>query len=389
MAVILMTIVTLVAHKIFSWSTGPMSELLRPSIIAGRVDADEDAQGLSPTPHRVQITPGGLLFECGWNSPRDFWPLLFPQVNRSSITRFSRHAMPYPNASQNDFLLFGMHGPCDAPYGPRKTTHLHVQESFPGKALFINSEPMGDARGDNTYQIGLVPDSNRSVQVFSVAIFVVSRCYKYGLEKIFDPTQKPRNTGEGGVVYVSSRCRDFRDYAADNISDVDPTSLIVEYGGSCRGKRDAKTSKLVRLKQKAPPHSDFVNNVEVYRRFRYCLVLENSQVAGYISEKIALAFLAGCVPIYYGTEQVFQLFNREAFIFYDKDDPQQALLQIRSMQTNLTIYEKMLAQPILVNGDETIENFFSLRDDVGNGTLIRRIRDMLGYATVPHAALRM
>ena len=43
---------------------------------------------------------------------------------------------------------------------------------------------------------------------------------------------------------------------------------------------------------------------------------ESKAMPGYITEKILAVFLAGAIPIYWGTEEVFGIFNRKAFIFY-------------------------------------------------------------------------
>ncbi len=61
------------------------------------------------------------------------------------------------------------------------------------------------------------------------------------------------------------------------------------------------------------------DNVQVFSRYRYALVMENSDSPGYVSEKILHAFLAGAVPIYYGSSYVFNIFNSKAFVFFDFD----------------------------------------------------------------------
>ena len=43
---------------------------------------------------------------------------------------------------------------------------------------------------------------------------------------------------------------------------------------------------------------------------------ESKAMPGYITEKILAVFLAVAIPIYWGTEEVFGIFNRKAFIFY-------------------------------------------------------------------------
>lgn len=53
--------------------------------------------------------------------------------------------------------------------------------------------------------------------------------------------------------------------------------------------------------------------------------METRQVEGYISEKLLNGFLAGCVPIYWGTMEVFDVFNPDAFVWWDDDNPEYAL----------------------------------------------------------------
>ena len=81
------------------------------------------------------------------------------------------------------------------------------------------------------------------------------------------------------------------------------------------------------------------------------------------------------MPIYWGTEEVFNVFNRNAFLYYQ---PGLTANQIRILEENHTAYEEYMASPILANGNETLKHFFSLRDDVGDGVLKNRIRSMLG-----------
>ena len=93
------------------------------------------------------------------------------------------------------------------------------------------------------------------------------------------------------------------------------------------------------------------------------------------------ALISGAIPIYYGTTEVFDLFNKDAFIYYEIDDPQPALDRIAYLETNRTAYAEVLAQPILANGERTLEEYFSLSDDVGGGKLKKRIWDMVFGST--------
>lgn len=94
------------------------------------------------------------------------------------------------------------------------------------------------------------------------------------------------------------------------------------------------------------------------------------------------AFLAGTVPIYYGNSLVFDIFNSRAFIFFDLKAPHEALGRIRYYERNPLEYEKLLSEPILANGQETIDEYFSWDETVGKGMLKSRIRDMVGLRSI-------
>jgi hypothetical protein len=107
--------------------------------------------------------------------------------------------------------------------------------------------------------------------------------------------------------------------------------------------------------------------------------MENTQREGYRTEKLLLAYLGGCLPIYYGSPKVFQIFHPNSFVFYDVHQPDAALELIRLLEANDTLYEEMLSStPILLHGEETLDQFLSLYSDIANGGLNRKVRQMMG-----------
>jgi hypothetical protein len=108
--------------------------------------------------------------------------------------------------------------------------------------------------------------------------------------------------------------------------------------------------------------------------------MENNKSDGCITDKIVNAYLSGgTVPIWYGTREIFDVFNERAFIYYDIEEPQPALDRITYVEKKQTAYDEVLKECILANGVQIIEDYFSFRDDVGGGKLKKRIRNMLGY----------
>jgi hypothetical protein len=89
--------------------------------------------------------------------------------------------------------------------------------------------------------------------------------------------------------------------------------------------------------------------------------------------------LAGSVPIYYGTREIFDIFNKRASVWYDRKHPKVALDQIAYLEENRTAYDEVIKEPILANREETIRKYFSWNDELGNGDIKWFIRDMLGF----------
>mmetsp|Transcript_22888 Transcript_22888/g.24355 ORF Transcript_22888/g.24355 Transcript_22888/m.24355 type:complete len:109 (-) Transcript_22888:310-636(-) len=107
--------------------------------------------------------------------------------------------------------------------------------------------------------------------------------------------------------------------------------------------------------------------------------MENQQRTGYMTEKIINAFVAGCIPIYYGTEEVFDVFAAQSFVYYNVSHPQPALDRIAYLEAHAEAYDQVITGPILKDGDETIRKYFSWKDELGHGALKWFIRERLGY----------
>ena len=306
------------------------------------------------------------------------------------------------DATSNDLLIMHSHQHCE----------VDVID-FPGIQLYINVEYYDihpkhldniDGKltwdylppGDRAFVLGLHEDTSRSIRIpyVSMRLWYLHRTGRVDLRQVFDPLHKPRNTKENFMLYINSHYIEYRERAARAIAEQIGT---IHVAGKCQGyfeanppqPSDDSAIKCVPFDndQRPPsilPISDQLGtdnmhkNSDLFSKYRYALVMENADVPGYISEKILAAFLSGTVPIYYGSRFVFEIFNPKAFIFFDLDIPHQALNEIQYFEQNPEAYEKMLSEPILANGQETIDKYFSWDESVGNGRLKARIRDMLG-----------
>ena len=86
------------------------------------------------------------------------------------------------------------------------------------------------------------------------------------------------------------------------------------------------------------------------------------------------------IRIYFGTIEIFDVFNPKSFIYYDIHDPAPALKKIEMLENNEIEYAKVMAAPILLEGNATFQKYFSLSDEIiPNAKLKKEIRNMVNY----------
>ena len=216
------------------------------------------------------------------------------------------------------------------------------------------------------------------------------------LDKFFNPSARPKNTGKHFLLYVNSHYVAYRELAALTLSSLG----TIHATGSCQGNiedvptivdparpprcipfKDDKRPSSIKVTEDLNKKSSFFNRV-VFQDYRFMLLMEDANLQGYITERIVDGFMSGTIPIYYGdSEQIFDIFNAKAFIYYDINAPQEALDRIKFLEENPDAYQQMLNEPILANGQETIDKYFSFEETIGNGMLKNRVRSKLGFAT--------
>ena len=71
------------------------------------------------------------------------------------------------------------------------------------------------------------------------------------------------------------------------------------------------------------------DKTEYLRQFYFNICPENSNCAGYVTEKVFEAITAGCIPVYWGSynDPEPSILNKEAILFWNKDKDNQDLIQ--------------------------------------------------------------
>jgi len=275
-----------------------------------------------------------------------------------------------------DFLLIRV--------GEKCTESDWVRNNFTGNILYVSGESIGEPYtldAGNKFLIGPTSESNRTYtltymqMVWWLWMSGESRFRNSHelAQKLLDPIQRPSGKAQKEfLIYAANNCVSFRNQAFVDLSSIREAF----YGGKCNGTKNPSPNRT-----KAENNIGLQNwwdNVEFYGGYRFCLVMEHVKEQAYITEKILMAFLGGCIPIYYGSTNIFDVFNPKSFVYYDVNNPKPALDLVRSLEGNATAYQEMLRRSILANGNNTIAKYFSFSDDLGGGLVKKQIRTKLG-----------
>ena len=280
------------------------------------------------------------VFWCGnYLSVNYFAKIMFPECNVQKLV----------NAQTSGIVFTGLYSNCK------------LSSNFIGKMVYINGEAKIPSKPIGGYYLGPGINGKHILEVpyVSIASYYIGDAALNALKK------RPRNTGERFLVYVSTRCREMRENAFDLFSKLGD----VYAASRCHG------SNAVYQQDNQKVDKSWKYAYKIMKKYRFALTFENANVSYYHTEKIINAFAAGSVPIYWGSDTIFNIFNKDAFIFFDKDNHQKTLEMVKYLEKNPLEYEKMVTQPILAKG--ALEKYFSLSDDIGGGILKRKIRKML------------
>jgi hypothetical protein len=324
----------------------------------------------------------GRLYLCGYVGPSEFerTRILFPRYNLTSVPRNPSDMMSSPSDSNDILVSFGGVQPTCAATWTSPEHFYSWASTFPGKILFINGESRDIWRGPtsfNLFRLGYYAESNEmaptenTIQMTFLQIVLLQRGAD-AWKTILDHRHKVRSTKERFMIYAASNCVHFREAAVDRLADI----AVVDKGGQCWGNK-----KMTERFRDAPPEladTTWDHNAEHFQPYRFCLVMENFVQESYVTEKLLNAFMGGCIPIYYGSRTVFEMFNKDAFVFYDIENPEVALARVRELEFSPEAYNAVMEQPILANREETIEKYFSFTADIGQGNLINRIHRRMG-----------
>jgi len=104
------------------------------------------------------------------------------------------------------------------------------------------------------------------------------------------------------------------------------------------------------------------NKCDFIRQYKFNICPENSNSPGYVTEKIFQAIEAGCIPIYWGSDNnpESEILNQDAILHWNHDgDNSKTRKIINTIFQNKTFYEDFISKSRLLPGaEDIIWNYF-------------------------------
>jgi len=320
------------------------------------------------------------------------WPSVFPEYQFEDLSQYASRAVMtwkhvlHPKPS-NEYDVFFYNFNMGGFMGCSSIVMNWLLTTFKGHIIANSGEsPVSHPFKSKKSNMHYFGPAVRPPTKYDEVVFFLQVVWYDNYREMLPPTAmvdsnlRPKGSQEHFMIYSQSNCVHYRETAAGRLSEIGP----VHCGGRCKGLPPPSGDRSNLTSHDNVSASDggisnMMKNVDIYSKYRFCLVMEHIAQPGYITEKILFAFIAGCIPVYYGTESIFDIFNENSFVFYNISDPQSALDKIRTLESDKDAYEQMLMrEPIAAHGNSTIEKYFSFDDTIGNGALKRRLRGKLG-----------
>lgn len=98
-----------------------------------------------------------------------------------------------------------------------------------------------------------------------------------------------------------------------------------------------------KLKDKVDVLGDYLGSArvftkDIYSEYKYSVVMENEKDEWYFTEKVLNAFANKCIPIYYGSPKILDIFNKDGIIYVEDINNIENIID----NININEYEKHL-----------------------------------------------
>ena len=94
--------------------------------------------------------------------------------------------------------------------------------------------------------------------------------------------------------------------------------------------------------------------IDIISKYKFNICFENKSMKNYLTEKLALAYMCGTIPIYWGCSNLSDYINMDAIVYLKPDftDKDLAALidEVKALDNDETLYKKKFEQPMFKDG---------------------------------------
>lgn len=118
--------------------------------------------------------------------------------------------------------------------------------------------------------------------------------------------------------------------------------------------------------------------IESYQKYKFVIAMENKRVDGYVTEKILNAFYSGAVPVYWGSDNINDFFNKKAFInVSDYETFEQCVDYVVNMDDETRL--QMVNEPIYNPDNDLIHLMDSEYNTKNENKVLKRYLDKFSH----------
>ncbi len=158
------------------------------------------------------------------------------------------------------------------------------------------------------------------------------------VEKLASPKKIEKVPSKHTVIIISNGGSAERNFLLDQLEKQLGTESI-EYRGPYRNNAPLITS--------CYNTDEFYNEISQYK---FVITLENSRDETYVTEKITHGLISGVIPVYWGSNYVFECFNKDRFLYLEdlnEESVQKLINEMNRLSNDENAYLEMVNQPVV------------------------------------------
>ena len=187
----------------------------------------------------------------------------------------------------------------------------------------------------------LPTDSNKKIYRLPFWVTLIDWTNDPDANKEFRPTMK---------MLVDRNISQVRDKFCNFTYKRPASSRIKIFNRMCEYKQVDSTGSLLNNAPLIPGIHSSKSKIDILEQYKFAIASENTLIDGYVTEKILQALVAGCIPVYYGTEMVFNDFNSQRFVYVNNpDDMDDVMEEIVLIDSSREAWEEKITSPVFPN----------------------------------------